>query len=210
MALLKLQTALENALGELSLEEGLEEGDCAGSQSSATQPVERRTDEGEEMIATGGKGSTAVWNTRMPSVGYCSTASTTPLASAATSAMASALESRSEELTPSVQERTRGELLNAPGQHGLLPGGLGHFRLGTSCLQTAKGPLEALPMEQRIEEAEAAEAKLEAALVDLVWLKNNQAEDNVASDALLLAQASLQARGVPGASSSSAQQTLPE
>ena len=58
--------------------------------------------------------------------------------------------------------------------------GLGHFRLGTSCLQTAKGcigsaeadriaaaavgsfgnfaavprPLEALPMEQRIEEAE--------------------------------------------------------
>jgi len=199
MALLKLQTALENALGELSLEEGVEEGDCAGSQSSTTQPMERRADEGE--------GSNAVWNTRMPSVGYCSTASTTPLASA-TSAIASALESRSEELTPSLQERPRGELLNAPGQHGLLPGGLGHFRLGTSCLQSAKGPLEALPMEQRIEEAEAAEAKLEAALVDLVGLKNNQ--DNVASDALLLAQASLQARGVPGASSSSAQQTSPE
>eukprot|EP00437_Effrenium_voratum_P030057 CAMPEP_0181403002 /NCGR_PEP_ID=MMETSP1110-20121109/3470_1 /TAXON_ID=174948 /ORGANISM="Symbiodinium sp., Strain CCMP421" /LENGTH=207 /DNA_ID=CAMNT_0023525247 /DNA_START=44 /DNA_END=667 /DNA_ORIENTATION=- len=207
MALLKLQTALENALGELSLEEGVEEGDCAGSQSSTTQPMERRADEGEEMIAAGGKGSNAVWNTRMPSVGYCSTASTTPLASA-TSAIASALESRSEELTPSLQERPRGELLNAPGQHGLLPGGLGHFRLGTSCLQSAKGPLEALPMEQRIEEAEAAEAKLEAALVDLVGLKNNQ--DNVASDALLLAQASLQARGVPGASSSSAQQTSPE
>mmetsp|Transcript_104389 Transcript_104389/g.248372 ORF Transcript_104389/g.248372 Transcript_104389/m.248372 type:complete len:91 (+) Transcript_104389:120-392(+) len=90
MALLKLQTALENALGELSLEEGVEEGDCAGSQSSTTQPMERRADEGEEMIAAGGKGSNAVWNTRMPSVGYCSTASTTPLASA-TSAIASAL-----------------------------------------------------------------------------------------------------------------------
>ncbi|CAE7433555.1 unnamed protein product [Symbiodinium natans] len=113
----------------------------------------------------------------MPSVGYCSTASTTPLASAATSA-ASAQDGRSGEQTPSIQERARGELLNAPGQHGLLPGGLGHFRLGTSCLQSAKGPLEALPLAQRIQEAEAAEAKLEADLVGLGWLRKSSQDQN--------------------------------
>ncbi|CAE7769644.1 unnamed protein product [Symbiodinium pilosum] len=169
MALLKLQSALENALGGLSLEEGTDEGEHAESQLSA-RPSERRADE-EELVVRGGKGSTAMWNTRMPSVGYCSTASTTPLASAGTSAGSYAQEGRSGELTPSMQERAREELLSAPGQHGLLPGGLGHFRLGTSCLQSATGPLEALPIEQRIEEAEAAEAKLQADLVGLGSLR---------------------------------------
>ncbi|CAL1130440.1 unnamed protein product [Cladocopium goreaui] len=207
MALLKLKTELENALGELSLhEDGMEEINSTLAQSPRAQP-DIDTEDHEEPGEMAGKGGGPGWNTRMPSVGYCSTAATTPLASATASAMPSTpQEGRSGELTPRGSQECRGtELLNAPGQCDLLPGGVGHFRLGTTCLQLTKGPLKALPIQQRIEEAEAAEAKLKADLDGLGALREpgkDQAE-SAALDALSLAQASLQARGIPGASSSS-------
>ncbi|CAJ1332984.1 unnamed protein product [Effrenium voratum] len=166
MALLKLKTELENALGELRLEPE-ETMESTEAQSSSAPSGSSRPDE-----PTGGKG--AMWNTRMPSVGYCSTAATTPSASAAASVVPSTpQEGRSGELTPRNAQERSAELLSAPTQHGLLPGGVGHFRLGTSCLQSTKGPLRALPMQQRIQEAEAAEAKLKADLDGLGALRES-------------------------------------
>ena len=207
MALLKLKAELENALGELTLhEDGMENTHWTPAQSSSAHPdfVMQDAEEPGEMA---GKAGAPMHNTRMPSVGYCSTASTTPLASATASAVPSTpLEGRSGELTPRGSQDRGSELLSAPGQCDLLPGGVGHFRLGTTCLQLTRGPLKALPIQQRIEEAEAAEAKLKADLDGLGALREpgkDQAE-SAAMDALSLAQASLQARGMPGASSSSA------
>eukprot|EP00435_Cladocopium_sp_Y103_P064065 s162_g25.t1 len=189
-------------------QDGMEDTNYTLAQSSRAQPdIDTEDHEAEEPGEMAGKAGGPGWNTRMPSVGYCSTAATTPLASATASAMPSTpQEGRSGELTPRGSQECKGtELLNAPGQCDLLPGGVGHFRLGTTCLQLTKGPLKALPIQQRIEEAEAAEAKLKADLDGLGALRESgkdQAE-SAALDALSLAQASLQARGIPGASSSS-------
>eukprot|EP00913_Durusdinium_trenchii_P020686 g19427.t1 len=99
-----------------------------------------------------GKARAPIWNARMPSVGYCSTAATTPMASATASAMPSTptQENISAELTPRGQEG-RADLTNAEGQHDLLSGG--HFRLGNACLQVARW----LPSQADFDEVHEAE-----------------------------------------------------
>lgn len=142
------------------------------------------------------------------SVGTCSTAATTPLATALSVSFTplsfTPKESRSRETTPPLipvaQEST--SLLRPPKQLGLLPGGTGHFVLGTSCLASSVGTLQTLSLEARIEAAKAAEASLEA---DLMGLETLREQDEAATETLAaaaLARASLQSRGVPGASSS--------
>ncbi|CAK8988206.1 unnamed protein product [Durusdinium trenchii] len=154
MALLKLKTELENALGELVLHEDvMEDTDCVpASVPSASQAD---FDEVHEAAGPGemfGKARAPIWNARMPSVGYCSTAATTPMASATASAMPSTptQENISAELTPRGQEG-RADLTNAEGQHDLLSGG--HFRLGNACLQVARW----LPSQADFDEVHEAE-----------------------------------------------------
>lgn len=201
MALVKLRTELERALDGLGLGQNMDQ-DHVGS-SAETRQLSPPASESDSEKAAGSQSYDAA---RSASVGTCSTAATTPLATAL-SVSFTPKESRSGETTPPplpvAQEPEL--LLRPPKQLGLLPGGTGHFALGTSCLASSAGSIQALSLEARIEAAKAAEASLEADLLGLETLRAPEQDEAAATEtfaAAALARASLQSRGVPGASSS--------
>eukprot|EP00930_Biecheleria_cincta_P024473 TRINITY_DN17515_c0_g1_i1.p1 TRINITY_DN17515_c0_g1~~TRINITY_DN17515_c0_g1_i1.p1 ORF type:complete len:213 (+),score=42.81 TRINITY_DN17515_c0_g1_i1:100-738(+) len=203
MALVKLRTELERALDDLGSQfaENMDQDHLRSSYtaSAETRQLSPPASESDSEKAAARQSYDAA--TR--SVGTCSTAANTPLATAL-SVSFTPKESRSGETTPpsipAAQEPA--SLLRPPKQLGLLPGGTGHFALGTTCLAASAGSIQTLSLEARIEAAKAAEASLEA---DLLGLETLRAPEQAATETLAaaaLARASLQSRGVPGASSS--------
>eukprot|EP00931_Biecheleriopsis_adriatica_P090737 TRINITY_DN64671_c0_g1_i1.p1 TRINITY_DN64671_c0_g1~~TRINITY_DN64671_c0_g1_i1.p1 ORF type:complete len:204 (+),score=40.26 TRINITY_DN64671_c0_g1_i1:76-687(+) len=202
MALHKLSSELERALGEI------------GKANSALALDQSEEDVRPQDDAMHRAASDTLLSRRHEQVGTCSTTATS-LASGVAGHL-TPNHVGSGEVTPPLMGLQEGkelsadsmdnskQLLDPPAQLKPLPRGTGHFLLGASCLKPTQGPFTALPLHQRVEAAEAAQASLQADLLGLDALKapNKDLAQTSLLTAASLAKASLQSRGMPGASSS--------